>query len=83
MVAVIDLQIPIGSDDEQPSVVQLTGKEPQRKDRGSVCPVEIIQHDEHRPPLGRAEQRTRERVEQPQTIPLGVLRAGRRGCSAP
>ena len=47
-VATTDFNIPVGADDEESCPAELAGDELQQQQRGHVCPVQVVQHEQQR-----------------------------------
>jgi hypothetical protein len=61
------LAVTVGADDEH-AVERAAGELAKQEERGAVCPVEVVEHEQQRLALGKALDEVRDRREQ--AIPL-------------
>ena len=47
-----ELPLPVGGEDQDPGIVQLARQEIEEKERGLVGPVDVVEDQDHRAPLG-------------------------------
>jgi len=71
-----DFDVSVGTDQEDARVAKLPRQEREEQDRGSVRPMEIVEHEDQRPVCGGRTQQDCDRVEEAETCRFGF--AGRR-----
>jgi hypothetical protein len=73
----VHLDMPVGAEHERAGALQVLAHEPQRRQRGRVSPVEVVEDQQQRPLGGGRPEEAGEAVEQPEP---GRLRLDRRRC---
>ena len=59
---------PTGHEDDEPALVEVLHEVLEQPERRGVCPVQVVQHQQHRLLLRRPDERVEDAVEEPETV---------------